>query len=263
MSVRIEPASVAHVPEVAAIYDDAARTSGATFDHEGSPESAWREQVAQTDPMAGRLLLVALAAGGEVLGYAKSGEHKSRPAYASTCETSVYVAREARGRGVGGALYDALLERLDESPLRLAVGGVAEPNEASTRLHLSRGYTPVGTFTGIGVKRGREWDVTWFERRLAEPALVRELRAVVAGGGDAEAAVRAIRRRCGYRSVSVDGAVGGAGAPAAPAVAILDPRDATQLGTIAIEADAPPGAGERLLLDWCAEVLAPLLAREP
>jgi phosphinothricin acetyltransferase len=257
LSVRIEPASVAHVPEIAAIYDDAARTSGATFDHVGSPESAWRELVANVDPMVGRLLLVARGPGGEVLGYAKSGEHKTRAAYASTCETSVYLARDARGRGVGGALYDALLERLDESPLRLAVGGVAEPNEPSTRLHLSRGYTPVGRFSGIGVKRGREWDVTWYQRRLADPALVRELRAAVARGEAAEAVAGAISAHCGYRSVSVDVAP----ASGSHRVPVLDPRDGTQLGAIAIETDAPVGPGERLLLDWCAEVLAPLLER--
>jgi hypothetical protein len=157
---------------------------------------------------------------------------------------------------VGGALYDALLARLDESPLRLAVGGVAEPNEASTRLHLSRGYTPVGRFEGIGVKRGREWDVTWYQRRLAEPALVRELRAVIAGGGGPEAAAGAIRAGRGYRAVRIDQAADGDGVP------ILDPRDGAELGSIAIDADAPLGRGERLLVDWCAEALAPLFVRE-
>jgi L-amino acid N-acyltransferase YncA len=174
------------------------------------------------DPDAGRLLLVALDDAGEVLGYSKSGEHKSRPAYASTCETSVYLAEHARRRGVGGALYDALLERLDESPLRLAVGGVAEPNEGSTRLHLSRGYERVGTFTGIGVKYAREWDVTWYQRRLATPRLVRELEGLVARGG-------------GY----------GEG------MAIVEARERPRGGT-----------GERLILEWCAEVLAPVRPRD-
>jgi phosphinothricin acetyltransferase len=103
-----------------------------------------------------------------VLGYAKSGIHKDRRAYDTTVETSVYLAPEAQGRGVGGALYDELLARLGACPaVRLAVAGVAEPNEASTRLHVSRGFTPVGRFTGIGTKFGRSWDVTWYERPLS------------------------------------------------------------------------------------------------
>jgi phosphinothricin acetyltransferase len=115
------------------------------------------------------MTLVALGSGDAVLGYAKSGMYKERPAYDTTCETSVYVAASGRGAGVGGALYDALLARLAASPLRLAVAGVAEPNEASTRLHLSRGFTRVGTFTGVGTKFGRSWDVTWYQRSLARP----------------------------------------------------------------------------------------------
>jgi len=162
--MRIELAADPHVPAIAAIYADAATTSAATFDLEGKPESWWREAIAA--PAEGHMTLVALDPGDEVLGYAKSSTHKDRPAYDTTCETSAYVAEEARGRGVGGALYDELLARLEASPLRLAVAGVAEPNEASTRLHVSRGFTFVGTFTGVGTKFGRSWDVSWYQRPL-------------------------------------------------------------------------------------------------
>ena len=102
-----------------------------------------------------------------MLGFAKSGTHRARPAYDTTVETSAYVAAEAQGRGVGGALYDDLLARLDALPaVRLAVAGMTEPNEASRRLHESKGFTFVGTFTGVGTKFGRSWDVSWFERPL-------------------------------------------------------------------------------------------------
>jgi phosphinothricin acetyltransferase len=50
--------------------------------------------------------------------------------------------------------------------VRVAVAGVAEPNEASTRLHVGRGFTRVGRFSGVGTKFGRAWDVTWYQRSL-------------------------------------------------------------------------------------------------
>jgi phosphinothricin acetyltransferase len=135
---------------------------------EGKPESWWREAIDAADAGRGHMVLVALGSDDEeVLGYAKSGTHKDRPAYDTTVETSVYVASAGRGRGVGGALYDALLERLDAlDSVRLAVAGVAEPNEPSTRLHVSRGFERVGVFTGVGTKFGRSWDVTWYQRPL-------------------------------------------------------------------------------------------------
>ena len=158
--MRIEPATSAHAHAIAAIYDEAARTSPATFDLEGHPPAWWADAIAAGDyPFH-------VAVDGDVIGFARAGLHKVKPAYATTCETSVYVAADARGRGAGRALYDALLAELDASPFLLAVAGITEPNPPSIALHLACGFTPVGTFHNVGRKLGRTWDVTWYERPL-------------------------------------------------------------------------------------------------
>jgi phosphinothricin acetyltransferase len=164
-TLRIAEATADHLDQIAAIYADVVRTSPATFDIEPPDMDYWRETLAATDPAAGHFLLVALD-GDRILGYAKSGRHKERAAYNSTCETSAYVAGDARGRGVGTALYSRLFEFLDASPLRLAVAGITEPNEASTALHRAFGFELVGTFEGVGVKFDKPWSVTWYQRPL-------------------------------------------------------------------------------------------------
>lgn len=168
---RIEPADERHAAAIAAIYANAAETSPATFDLEGKPEEWWREEIARADAAKGHVTIVALDDDETVLGYAKSGMYMERPAYDTTCLTSVYVAESGRGRGTGGALYDELLARLDQTPaVKLAVAGIAEPNEASIRLHVGKGFTYVGTFTGVGTKFGRTWDVSWYQRALGHSA---------------------------------------------------------------------------------------------
>jgi phosphinothricin acetyltransferase len=163
---RIADAAREHLEPIASIYADVVATSAATFDLEPPPIERWQHVLAATDPEAGRFLLAALDEPGNVLGYALSARYMERAAYDSTCVTSVYVAADARGRGVGTALYSRLFELLDASPLRLAVAGITEPNEPSTALHLALGFTRVGTFEGVGVKFGREWSVTWHQRPL-------------------------------------------------------------------------------------------------
>jgi phosphinothricin acetyltransferase len=165
-TLTVVDAGEEHLAGMAEIYAAAARDTPATFDLEGHPVSWWRAALAAADPAAGSFLLAAVDASGAVAGYAKSGRFRDKPAYDSTREVSVYVAEAARGRGVGNALYGELLARLDASGLRLAVGGVTEPNPASTRLHLAHGFTLVGTFVGVGTKFGRLWDVTWYQRAL-------------------------------------------------------------------------------------------------
>ena len=161
----ITAARAEHLPEVAAIYAAAALTP-ATFDLEGWSSERWLEVLEAVDERAGNQLLVALGEGDAVLGYARSGPFKDRPAYATTRETSLYVAERVRRRGVGNALYAELLRRLEGVGLRLAVAGVAQPNPASDRLHRAHGFVEVGTFRNVGVKLGRAWDVRWYQRPL-------------------------------------------------------------------------------------------------
>jgi L-amino acid N-acyltransferase YncA len=162
--MTVREAGVGDAPAIAAIYAAAARDTPATFDLDGHPVSWWAGVLAEP----GYDLLVATE-GEAVLGYARSARHKEKPAYLTTCETSVYVAEPARGRGVGHALYRELLDRLERGPRLLAVAGITQPNEASERLHRAHGFTEVGTFHAVGVKLGRAWDVKWFERPLGPP----------------------------------------------------------------------------------------------
>jgi phosphinothricin acetyltransferase len=164
---RIADAATEHLESIASIYAEVVRNSPATFDIETPSVDRWREVLASTDASHGHHLLVALDEEGRVLGYAKSGPFMERAAYDTTCLVSVYVAADARRRGVATALYARLFELLDASPLLLATAGITEPNEASTALHLEFGFQRVGTFTDVGVKFDRRWSVTWYQRPLA------------------------------------------------------------------------------------------------
>jgi phosphinothricin acetyltransferase len=204
--VRVVPATDAHIDGIAEIDQWAAMATHATFNDDSQDRDWWRNTVREADPHAGRVVLVALDKADEVIGYAMSGPYLPRPGYRTTCETTIYVTDEARGTGVGNTLYTELLRLLDASPLRLAVAGITEPNPASTRLHRRHGFVEVGTFREVGAKFGRFHDVTWYQRSLAVPPVVRELHRVCEGGrrdADAQAAVAVIRRMTGHRWVGV------------------------------------------------------------
>jgi L-amino acid N-acyltransferase YncA len=103
---------------------------------------------------------------GRVVGYAYATAFNQRPAYRWSASVSVYVAAEARGSGVGRALYVALFERLREHGFRMACAGITLPNEASVGLHESLGFEQTGLNREIGWKQGAWRDVGWFQLEL-------------------------------------------------------------------------------------------------
>ncbi|MFF8832522.1 GNAT family N-acetyltransferase [Streptomyces sp. NPDC015131] len=104
--------------------------------------------------------------GGRALGYATSSAFRPRAAYATSVEVSVYLAPDAGGRGIGTLLYARLFEALAREDVHRAYAGIALPNEPSVRLHTRFGFRHTGTFTQVGRKFGRYWDVAWYEKDL-------------------------------------------------------------------------------------------------
>ena len=102
---------------------------------------------------------------GELLGYAYGSPHRSRAAYASSCDVAVYIAPGFARQGVGRALYAALFPVLAEN-YHAAFAGIALPNDASIALHRATGFTPVGIYHEVGWKLGAWRDVSWWQRLL-------------------------------------------------------------------------------------------------
>jgi L-amino acid N-acyltransferase YncA len=106
---------------------------------------------------------------GRVVGYAYATAFNERPAYRWSTSVSVYVAAEARGQGIGRALYEALFERLRERGFRTACAGITLPNPASESLHRRLGFALVGINRDIGWKEDGWRDVGWYQLELAPP----------------------------------------------------------------------------------------------
>jgi phosphinothricin acetyltransferase len=148
----------------AAIYAPHVEASATSFEERapsGEEMAARIERISATHPW-----LVA-ERHGELLGYAYACAHRERPAYRWATDVSVYVADAQHRRGIGRALYEALIERLRLRRFRVACAGITLPNEASVSLHERLGFEAVGIYRGIGWKAGAWRDVGWWQLDLA------------------------------------------------------------------------------------------------
>ena len=91
---------------------------------------------------------------------------KSKPAYRTSVEVSIYLAQDAATLGLGSRLYKELFDRLNDQPLHRAYAGIALPNLASMALHEKFGFTQTGIFKEVGYKFEQYWDVVWLVKTL-------------------------------------------------------------------------------------------------
>jgi L-amino acid N-acyltransferase YncA len=159
----IRDATAADVDRLCAIYNHYVLNTVITFEEEPVSSSEMTQRVADVQQ---QLMWLVYETDYGVIGYAYASRWKVRAAYRFAVEASVYVDRGHHGKGVGKALYAALLERLRETKVHSVVGGVAGANPASFGLHDAFGFKKVAQFHEIGHKFGQWIDVTYFQLLL-------------------------------------------------------------------------------------------------
>lgn len=111
--------------------------------------------------------LVAVDRDGDVLGFGSLPRYRSRPAYGTTVEDSVYVRADARGRGVGSSLLAELVATATANGFHSVIARIVGANDVSIALHRGCGFRLVGVEREVGRKFGQWLDVVVMQRMLA------------------------------------------------------------------------------------------------
>ena len=102
----------------------------------------------------------------EVLGWAALSPGSAREVYRGVGAVSIYVDPACSGRGVGGALLRALVERSERAGFWTLEAGIFPENAPSIALHERGGFRLVGVRRRIGQMSDGRWrDVALYERR--------------------------------------------------------------------------------------------------
>jgi L-amino acid N-acyltransferase YncA len=101
-----------------------------------------------------------------VAAYVYASKHREREAYQWTCESSVYVHDNFKGKGIGRELYELLFRVLKLQAFRNVYAGIALPNEASVHLHEKCGFTHFATYNNVGYKFGHWHTVGWWKLQV-------------------------------------------------------------------------------------------------
>lgn len=105
---------------------------------------------------------------GRIVGYAYAHRHRERAAYQWNAELSVYLSNMNKKKGIGKALYKALIEILKLQNIKTVYGCITVPNPRSEGLHKSLGFQPIGIYHNAGYKCGQWHDVLWVEKQIGD-----------------------------------------------------------------------------------------------
>jgi L-amino acid N-acyltransferase YncA len=161
LAIRSAGTEDAHA--IAEIYRPIVESTAISFEETAPDDAQMARRIAETTAAYPWLLA---ESNGAVFGYAYAGRHRERSAYRYSVDVSVYLAEEARGRGIGSALYAELFKQLQQRGFHRAFAGIALPNEASIALHRRFGFELVGVYKEVGRKFDRWIDVAWWQRAV-------------------------------------------------------------------------------------------------
>ena len=161
--LHLRRATAADMPVITAIYNDAVRTTTATFDlSEQTIESrlAWFRNRTEDFPVA------VAEQDGRVVAYAALSRWSDRQAYEITAELSLYVEAENRGVGIGRVLAEYLMVEAEKTNLYTVISRITAGNDVSIRLHQKLGFTVIGVMRRCGRKFGEILDVVLLQKIL-------------------------------------------------------------------------------------------------
>ena len=160
----VRAAAPADAPAIAAIYNEGIADRIATF------ETRERNAEDVLGWLAPDLPFLVATVNGEVVAWARVAPYSDRCVYAGVGEHGVYVARAARGHGVGRRLLDELCLAAEAAGLYKLTSRIFADNESSIAAHTAAGFDVVGVQRRHGRLDGKWKDCVLVERLIGDAA---------------------------------------------------------------------------------------------
>jgi phosphinothricin acetyltransferase len=158
--VTARPASASDADAIARIYNEGIEDRIATFETRPRSSDDIRQWFDGVHPV------MVVEADGRVVAFGATSKYRDRECYAGIAEASVYVARDARGRGAGSLALEALISAAGAAGFWKLVSRIFVENRVSRALVGRHGFREVGIYRKHARLDGVWRDVVIVERLL-------------------------------------------------------------------------------------------------
>lgn len=159
----IRQATPTDAAAICEIYNHHVANTIVTFEEEAVSEAAMQERILA---VSNNYPWLVYEEDNALAGYAYATEWRTRSAYRYSCESTIYMHPFFIGKGIGGKLYQRLIEEVRKLNAHSLIAGISLPNNASIALHEKLRFKKVAHFTEVGFKLNKWIDVGYWQLLL-------------------------------------------------------------------------------------------------
>jgi L-amino acid N-acyltransferase YncA len=156
----IRPVKTEDAESIAAIYNEYVLNTDISFETDAVTTEEMRLRISE---ISTKFPYFVYEIDGKVVGYSYAHLWKSRAAYRHTLETTIYIATNYQGQGIGRKLMEKLIESCKHQGYKVLIACITEDNLKSCIMHENLGFKQVSHFEKVGCKFGRWLGVRDFE----------------------------------------------------------------------------------------------------
>lgn len=166
--ITIRAATLYDAEHLLQIYDYYVKNTATTFEYETPSIEEFKKRMKK---IMQRYPYLIILNDDIIAGYAYAAPFIGRSAYDWSCETTIYIAPDVRGHGLGRKIYEALEKLLCEMGILNLYACIAYPEKndeyltsASADFHYHLGFKKIGEFHKCGYKFDRWYNMIWVEK---------------------------------------------------------------------------------------------------
>lgn len=163
--IIIRPVTADDAAELVSIYAPYVLETAVTYEYEVPSVEEFRGRIENTTK---NYPYLAAMEDGIILGYAYASSFHPRAAFQWSAEATVYLRKEAHGRGIGRRLYEELEKILKKQNVQTVIALIADPNPESVAFHEKLGYRIAGSLTNCAYKLGQWRGMYYMEKFLGD-----------------------------------------------------------------------------------------------
>lgn len=101
-----------------------------------------------------------------VVGFAILHPFHPADSFRRTAEIGYFILPEHTGQGLGTRILDHFIHEAKSIGVEILLASISSLNDRSIRFHLKHGFIECGRFKGVGIKKGKTFDVVWMQKNL-------------------------------------------------------------------------------------------------